>query len=173
VAGLGLAAGVILLAGCSHTPEVTSYTNPVSGKRTDVLAENLLDAPGNDREMVWLNAYRDFTDATAYKYYLEVIYGARQDVGYLDIVLGRSLTIVADGEEMRIAGLGSLSKKQEKGAVFETAHYEVTGAEITRIARAKNVTVRVAGTRGAVVRQFAPENSEKFRRFMEKSGADL
>lgn len=159
--------------GCGTTPEVTSYVNPVSGRRTDVLAENLLEAPGQSREMLWLNAYRDFTDQYRFKYYLEVIYGAREETGLLDIGPGRSLTIVADGNEMNFVGLGSLSKDEEKGAVFETAKYEATADDIYRISRARQVRVRVTGRNGMVERDFALENFDKFRKFADQAGADL
>src|SRR5690606_36493614 len=92
--GVALLTSFVLI-GCGTTPEVTSYVHPVSGRRTDVIAQNLLDAPGNNRELLWLNAYRDFEDRYQYKYYLEVIYGARPEVGYLEIMPGRSLTIIA------------------------------------------------------------------------------
>src|SRR5688572_21900339 len=171
--GCAVSAAFLFGSGCGTTPEVTSYVNPVSGRRTDVLAENLLEAPGQSREMLWLNAYRDFTDQYRFKYYLEVIYGAREEAGHLDIAPGRSLTIIADGNEMNFAGLGSLAKEEEKGAVFETARYEATADDIYRISRAKQVTVRVTGKNGVVVREFAAENFDKFRKFVEQSGADL
>jgi hypothetical protein len=164
---------LISSTGCGTTPEVTSYVNPVSGRRTDVLAENLLEAPGQTREMLWLNAYRDFQDQYRFKYYLEVIYGAREEAGYLDISPGRSLTITADGNEMNFVGLGSLSKDEEKGAVFETARYEATADDIYRISRARQVTVRVVGRNGIVVRDFSAENFDKFRKFADQTDADL
>jgi hypothetical protein len=161
--------GLFAASGCGTTPEVTSYVNPVSGRRTDVLAENLLEAPGQSREMLWLNAYRDFQDQFRYKYYLEVIYGAREEAGYLDIAPGRSLTITADGNEMNFVGLGSLSKEEEDGALFETARYEATADDIYRISRARHVTVRVAGRGGVVVREFSAENFDKFRKFVDQT----
>lgn len=169
IAGCALLVLTVLLAGCGTTPEVTSYVNPVSGRRTDMVAQNLLDAPGNNREMLWLNAYRDFSDQYHYKYYLEAVYGARQDVGYLEILPGRSLTIIADGQELNFNGLGSLSKDEEKGALFETARYEVSADDIHRIADAKKVTVQLRGRHGIITRQFAPENFEKFRKFVQQS----
>lgn len=164
---------VFFTSGCGTTPEVTSYVNPITGRRTDVLAENLLEAPGQSREMLWLNAYRDFSDQYRFKYYLEVIYGAREEAGYLDISPGRSLTIVADGNEMNFAGLGSLSKDEEKGALFETARYEATADDIYRISRARQVNVRLTGRNGIVERQFSVENFDKFRKFADQAEADL
>jgi hypothetical protein len=169
--GASLAVG-LMLVGCASTPEVTSYVNPVSGRRTDVIAQNLLDAPGNNREMLWLNAYRDFADRYHYTYYLEVIYGAREDAGYLEISPGRSLTIVADNQEMSFSGLGSLSKDREKGALFETARFEVSADDIHRIANARKVVVQVRGRQGLVTREFGPDNFDKFRKFVEQTGDD-
>ncbi len=163
----------LFVSGCGTTQEVTSYRNPVSGRRTDILTDNLLDAPGETREMLWLNAYRDFEDQSRFKYYLEATYGARQEAGYLEINPGRSLTLTADGHEMSFTGLGSLKKWDEKGAVFESARYEATADDIYRISRAKQVTVRVVGQNGIVVRDFAAENFQRFRKFADLTGADL
>jgi hypothetical protein len=163
----------LFTSGCGTTQEVTSYKNPLSGRRTDILADNLLDAPGETREMLWLNAYRDFSDQYHFKYYLEAIYGARQEAGLLEINPGRSLTITADGHEMSFSGLGSLNKREEKGAVFESARYEASADDIYRISRAKKVTVRLVGQNGVVVRDFAAENFQRFRKFADLTGADL
>jgi hypothetical protein len=155
--------------GCHSTPEVTSYTNPVSGRRTDMVQQNLLDAPGNNREMMWLNAYRHFSDQNHYGYYLEAIYGARQDVGYLDIAPFRSLTLTIDGQEMAFNLFGEVTKDEDKGALFETARYEVPADVIHRIADAKKITVQLKGKRGLISRHFGPENFEKFRKFVAQS----
>src|SRR5262249_49304040 len=97
LAGGGAIVVGLALTGCgTAAPEVTTYVHPTTGRRTDMVQQNLLDAPGNDREMLWLNAYRDFPERYQYKYYLEVIYGAREEAGYLEIGAGRTLTIRAD-----------------------------------------------------------------------------
>lgn len=169
----GVCVSGLFVSGCGTTQEVTSYTNPASGRRTDILTDNLLDAPGETREMLWLNAYRDFSDRNHFKYYLEAVYGARKEAGYLNINPGRTLTITADGQEMSFAGLGSLNPYEEKGALFETARYEATADDIYRISRAKKVSVRLVGQKGVIVREFAAENSQKFRKFADLTGADL
>jgi hypothetical protein len=162
-----LAAMSLWLNGCGSAPAVTSYTNPISGRRTDIMGANLLDTKEPTREMIWLNAYRDFQDQATFKYYLEVIYGANQETGYLDIGPGRSLTIVADGEELRFIGLGTLERKKEGNAVYEFARYDATSHDMGTIAGAKTVVVKVAGKNGLVVREFGPENFENFRKFVE------
>lgn len=166
-------AAALLFAGCGTTPEVTTWTNPVSGQRTDILAENLLDVPGETREMLWLNAYREIFGPQRHRYHLQVIYGAREEAGYLEINPGRSLVIIADGQELSFSGLGSLEKDEDKGAVFETARYDATADDIARIASANKVVVRVTGRNGIVVREFTEENFEKFRQFAKQTGADL
>jgi hypothetical protein len=159
----------LLLAGCGTAPEVTSYVNPISGRRTDVLGQNLIDEPGNNREMLWLNAYRDYKDRNSFIYYIEAIYGATEQAGYLDIGPGRSLTIVVDGEELHFTGLGSLSKDEDDGALFERARYEASPYDIQKIAYAKDVTVKLSGRNGTIVRQFAQENFDKFRQFADQT----
>src|SRR3954470_10511801 len=128
----------LFLVGCASTPDVTTYVNPLSNRRTDVLNQNLLDIPYSDREMLWLNAYRDYTDAFQYKYYLEVVYAAREDVGYLDIGPGRTLTIVADEDELKFSGLGSSlgpkNRWEEKGVLYESARFDANSYDVNRIA---------------------------------------
>jgi hypothetical protein len=162
----------LFFSGCSTARDVTSYRNPISGRRTDVLGDNLLPGPEQAREMIWLNAYRDFLNLNEYRYYLEVIYGANEQVGYLDIGPGRTLTIVADGNEMNFTSLGSLDKEKEGHAVYEKVRYDATSDDIARIANAKNVTVRVSGQNGIVVRQFSEENSRNFKTFFEQSSGE-
>jgi len=161
-----------LFTGCSTTEDVASYTHPITGRRTDVLGENLIPGPEPSREMIWLNAYRDFLNLNEYRYYLEVIYGANEQVGYLDIGPGRTLTIIADGNEMNFTSLGSLDKEKNGHAVFEHVRYDATSDDINRIANAKNVTVRVTGQNGIVIRQFAPENFARFRKFLDQSSGE-
>jgi hypothetical protein len=155
----------VLLGGCANRPDVTSYTHPLSGRRTDIMSNNLLDIPYSDRELIWLNAYRDFSDLSQYKYYLEIVYGAKQEVGYLEIGPGRTLTIIADDDELKFASLGSLKKWEDKGAIFESARYDASSYDISKIANAKKVVVKVTGKNGLVVRQFGPDNFAKFREF--------
>ena len=168
--------GALLLAfsGCQSTPrdDVASFTNPITARRTDVLGQNLLETSTPSREMIWLNAYRDFLNLNEYRYYLELIYGANEQAGYLDIGPGRSLTIVADGKEMNFASLGSLDKEKEGSALFERVRYDATSDDLNQIAHAKQVSVRVVGQNGIVVRQFGPENFDKFRKFMDQASGN-
>src|SRR5262249_23285208 len=94
---------------------------------------------------------------------------SREDVGYLEIGPFRSLTITADGHEMIFNMLGDSKQREDKGALFETAVYEVSADDIHRIADAKKVAVQLRGRRGLVTRQFGPENFEKFRKFTQQS----
>ena len=168
------AAALFSLGGCGSMPEVTTYRNPVTGVRTDVLAENLLDTgEERPREMLWLNAYRHFRTQWEYDYYLEAIYGARREAGYLDIPPGTTLTILADGEELTFSGLGSFNKEVDGDALFESARYEANASVMRKIADADKVTVRLRGENGIIVRDFQPENKEKFQKFVELSGGAI
>jgi hypothetical protein len=169
---LSLVLASLFLSGCSTTPDVASYTHPITGRRTDVIGDNLIAGPEPSREMIWLNAYRDFLNRNEYRYYLELIYGANEQVGYLDIGPGRTLTIIADGHEMNFSSLGSLDKEKDEHAVFERVRYDASGDDIARIANAKNVTLRVKGENGIVIRQFDADNIERFKRFLEQSSGE-
>ncbi|MBI5386992.1 MAG: hypothetical protein HZA90_20150 [Verrucomicrobia bacterium] len=161
----------LLLAGCSTPtplPDVATHIDAFTGLRTDVIPENLLEAGGQAREFLYLNASRVFKSAGTCDYYLEVIYAAREEVGYLDIGPGPALSILADGKEMKFTGNGSQHlRKKRNGVVTENALYPVQPDALRAIANAQKVTVRAAGKSGLVQRDFAPVNSERFRKFVK------
>lgn len=164
---LGLTALLTAAAGCSHTQEVSSYTNPITGVRTDILAENLLEAPGVQREMLWLNAFRDHEAGGGARHHLQMIVARRANSEWLDIGPGRTLTLVVDGKELSFVGLGSLSREKGKdGILVETARYDATAEIMAQLAGATSVSVRVKGKSELVVREFGPANFQKFKDFV-------
>ena len=162
-------AAILFLAGCAtKAPDVTTYYDPTMGNRTDLLSDNLLETPGQPRELVWLNASRVWKSYDESVYYLEVNYMARNEVGYLEIPPGPSLTIVADGQAMKFDGSGSMNmrKPYKKELVRENAIFPVTKKALQKIALAQQVKVQIKGNKGLIERQFAKENSERFRKFV-------
>src|SRR5947207_14914940 len=89
------AALLALFTACrTSPPDVTTNFDPISGERTDMLSENMLETTQNPpREIVWLNAARVYRDVWNSKnsLFLEVNYMARAETGYLEIPLGTSL----------------------------------------------------------------------------------
>lgn len=162
---------VALLAGCQTAPEVTTYVDPRTNQRTDLLSENELQSPGGGqpREIVWLNASRVPVSRAKYQTYLEIMYAVNAEAGPLDINPGRSLTIVADGQELKFSGLGSSNSRKEKGGIlYESALYEAQPSDIETIAHAQKVTVLVQGKSLLIERNFGPENFDRFRQFADK-----
>ena len=160
----------VLAAGCFTPPQVTSYTNPITGLRTDLIGENLLDTVEPAREMIWLNASRVFKNRETAVYYLEVHYAARSETGFLDIDPGQSLTIVADGQEIKLAGIGSLNtRKTSDNVVHEDAIYEASATDISKLAYAAKATVKVKGQKGIVIREVSQQNFDKFKAFLDQS----
>src|SRR5262245_37874607 len=142
---LTIGMGAMLVAGCAtHAPDVSSYYDQVTGLRTDLM-ENELEAPGQPREIVWLNASRVFRDYNRSELYLEASYKAMKYRGYLEIPPGKTLTIIADGQPMIFDGTGStnMRKPYKKDLVRETALYPVTKAQLQKIAGAKEVKVQI------------------------------
>jgi hypothetical protein len=154
-------------AGCTQAPPVTTYRDPLSNQETDLLSENELVKPGAVREIIWLNAAR-IPIKREYKIYLEIQYAANKEAGYLEIYPGRTLTIVADGQELKFAGLGSLEKREKNNVAYETARYEAKLADIATIANAKKVTVLLQGKDQLIERDFGPDNFARFRQFYER-----
>jgi hypothetical protein len=160
-----------LLGGCAtKAPDVATYYDPYTHARTDLTAENVLEVqgPGPVREVVWLNASRVFMNQTEFRYYLEVEYLARAESGFLDIPPGETLVILADGQELRFNGSGSVnSRKERKGEANERAIYVASGKQLRTIAGAQSVKVSIMGRNGIVQRDFVPANFEKFRQFVQ------
>jgi hypothetical protein len=162
---------VAFLAGCQTTPDVTTYVDPMTNQRTDLLSENELPTPGGGqpREIVWLNASRVPVNRMKYQTLLEVKYAANAEAGPLDIYPGRTLTIIADGQELKFSGLGSMNGRKEKdGIIYENALYEAQPSDIETIANAKKVTVLIQGKNLLIERNFNQENFDRFKKFAEQ-----
>ena len=164
---------LLLLAGCATTPDVTTHYTAFSGKRTDLMSDNLLDAPGPPREVVWLNASRVFDRNDQGTYYLEASYMARSEVGLLEIDPGETLTLLIDGDKTKFFSSGSLNTRKtlKNGLVKEHAIYACTAAQLRQIASAKKVAVGLTGKRGLVLRDFQPDNFDRFQRFVKAYAA--
>ncbi len=168
-----IAAGLIaLLAGCSTPatpPDTATHFDPVTGLRTDLIVDNLLESDTQKRELIWLNGSRVYTDNQDFEYYLEVEYRATAETGYLDIRPGNSLVITADDKPMEFSGYGSLNNRMERnGLVLEESIYKATADDLRQIAEAQTVTVKVIGANGIVVREFKEPNFQKFREFVNQ-----
>ena len=162
-----LAVVAAFLAGCaSPAPDVTTYYDQMTGQRTDLM-ENELEAPGQLREIVALNAYRVFQDRKP-EFFLQASYMAMKDRGYLEIPPGKSLTITADGTPIIFDGTGSMNMRApyKKDLVRETALYPVTKAQLQKIASSRDVKVQIKGNNGLIEREFKPVNFERLRKFV-------
>lgn len=172
--GFILAAALFVITGCRTPPDVTTNFDPISGQRTDLMSENILESPRNPpREVIWLNGARVYKDAwNRYSsLYLEVSYMAKAETGSLEIPVGTTLLLNVDGEEMNFTGNGSFNKRKphRKGFVNETALYEVTRGQLQKIAAAKQVKVRIKGNNGIIDREFGPENFKRFQDFVART----
>ena len=173
--GIFLGAILLILAGCRTPPDVTTTFDPITGQRTDLMSENMLETSQNPpREVIWLNAARVYRDTwnRRSELYLEVDYMARAETGYLEIPVGATLTLTVDGQEMNFTGNGSFNKRnsREKGFVNETALYEISRMDFRTIANAKQVKVQIRGNKGIVERDFAPDNFRRFQEFLARTG---
>jgi hypothetical protein len=161
----------LLLAGCAGAPETDSYTHRAGfagGPDMDITLDNLLES-GEDRSyLIWLNAVRVRDTAWESRHYLEVRYEGAPDAGFIDIAPGETLIVNVDGETLRFRGLGSDATRHRtnRGTFVETALYETRPELIRQIARGSQVRVQVNGESRRLYREFAEENSQKFRVFV-------
>lgn len=165
---------LVLISGCrTAPPDVTTSYDPITGERTDLMSENVLETPQTPpREVVWLNADHIYKDAwnRGGKTYLEVNYMAKTETGYLEIPIGTTLLLNVDGQELNFSGNGSFNKRKpwKKGFVRETALYEVSRTQLAKIANAKQIKVKIKGNNGIVERDFAPDNFKRFQDFLAR-----
>lgn len=162
---------LVWVAGCvtSQTPETASNYNAISGVHTDIIGDNLLEAPGDPRELIWLNASRIAGRRGSPTYYLEVNYMAKTEVGWLEIPSGETLILTLDGQPVKVYSTGgaNMRTKYKKNFVKERAIYKTDKELIQRIAKAKEIQVSVRGQNGLIQRSFGPENALKFQKFAE------
>ncbi len=172
---LMLLAVVGLIAGCSTPPPpAATVYDPVTGQRTDLM-ENLLEAPGTPREVVYLNSFREIGSyGKQPRYYFQVKYLASAEVGYLEIPPGQTLTLVADGQPIKLDGTGSVNlrkdfQQQDTAFVTESAIYPVSKSDLQRLGYARNIKVQVKGVKGLVEREFNQSNYDNFRAFVTRA----
>jgi len=160
------------LVGCATppAPDVTTHRDALTGLRTDLLSDNLLEAGESPRELLWLNASRVYQSANQYDYYLEVTYMAREEVGLLEIPPGSTLTLLIDGEAVTLSGSGSVNqpKAAKSGVVQEMAIYKASKLLLQKLSIAQTVRVVVKGQNGLVERDFSAGNIGNFQRFVTR-----
>ncbi|MCF7765859.1 MAG: hypothetical protein K9N62_19495 [Verrucomicrobia bacterium] len=164
-----IAAAAVFLAGCQTAvvPDVATHIDPSTHIRTDLIPENLLETSGSTRELLWLNASRVFKDYQNFDYYLEVHYEAMEETGLLKINPGSSLTVIANGQEVKFRGSGGMNpRSSRRGIVSEDAIYPVSGEDLRLIAYSDTLTVRVSGANGVLTREFQEVNFDRFRKFV-------
>jgi hypothetical protein len=168
---LPIVLSALFLAGCttSYPPDIQTYRNPFKGTRTDLIAENLLEAKDQDRDLVYLGASRSFNEANECEYYLDLTYATTTDLGYLDIGRGASLVVVADGKEMQFSGSGSANLRKKKGALLnESAIYHVQPKDLIAIGNARQAKARIVGKARMVEREFSTLNLARFKKFADE-----
>jgi hypothetical protein len=170
-----LIALVGLLAGCmtpEKPPPTATVYDSVTGERRDV-SDNLLPSPVDPpREIIYLTSFREYPRYGAQsKYFFSVKYIASAEVGLLEIPPGQTLTLLADGQPIKLDGTGSVNmrkqyKQDDIGFVTETAFYPVSKADLQKLGYARKIRVQVKGNKGLVERDFSQENYKNLRSFV-------
>jgi hypothetical protein len=163
-----------LLAGCATPPpQVGTYVNPLTGGVTDV-TDTMLVGPGTPREVVYLTCYHEKNPSGEPRYYLSVKYIAPVEVGYLEIPPGQTLTIVADGNAIKLDGSGSLNTRQmykHEGTEFvtELAQYPISRLDLQKIGYARKLQAQIKGNKLLIERDFVDDNYDKIRAFVTRT----
>lgn len=155
-----------LWVGCeTNKPGLYSYRDDMNGDNYELITDNRLDLANNPGTQVWLNASRITKGNGTVLYYLEVHY---ESLGaWLNIQPGETLVVNIDGQEHRYTGVGSgYTRDNHGGKLTEDATYKASSADIRAIASAKAVKVKIIGANGALDRDFMPENTARFQKFV-------
>lgn len=159
---------IFLASSCApKTYQVESSRNERRDYSITEMQNNLL-AGGSDSVQVYLDAKRMSLGEDLY-YTLVVRYVGQE---WLHIKSGESLILFLDDERLSFTGDGSVSDRSKsllKSEYTEQASYEVTLAELNRIADAANVRVEVVGENHSAERHFSEENLQRLYDFL-KSG---
>ncbi len=161
--------GVLLLGvSCAGMSSVQSeYDEFTAVKRTDMTYNPLAGSSLLDTSQVRLQAVCATTKDSIPSYMLRVIVYGNSN-GWCFIKKGASLLFVVDGERKALSGSGSLGSREVLGDnVSEVAVYPTTLDFIRLLSEAKEVRVRVVGSRRNIERHFGKANSKNFRDFVE------
>ncbi len=127
------------------------------------LEANLLHAPHGARDWVALNAEETRAPGDSVRYALVLEY--RADDEGLRIRPGASLLLLADSQRITLTGPRSRRTRGPFG-VHEAVRYPAPRALLERLASAREVRVRVLGSRHYVDRSFGEANFRRLRRFL-------
>jgi hypothetical protein len=155
-----------LWVGCeTNKPGLYSYRDDINGDNYELITDNRLDLASNPGTQVWLNASRISKGNGTVLYYLEVHY---ESVGaWLNIQPGETLALNIDGQEHRYSGVGSgYTRKTTSGKLVEDATYKAGASDIRALAAARTVKVKIIGANGAIERDFMPENTARYQKFV-------
>lgn len=154
---------LVLLTGCVPRYRVTTERDDFAQRTVTRMEDNLLHAPGGGRDWVALNAEQVQSAGDSARYVLALEY--RSTDGWLRIRPGASLLLLADSQRITLTGARSRRTRGPFGA-HEEVRYPTTRALLERLAAAREVRVRVLGSRYYVDRSFSEANFKRLRRFL-------
>lgn len=154
----------LVLTGCVPRYRVATEHDDFAQRTATRMRDNLLQAPGGGRDWVALNAEEVRARGDSARYALALEY--RSDDGWLRIRPGASLLLLADSQRITLAGPRSRRTRGPLG-VREEVRYPTTRAVLERLAAAREVRVRVLGSRHYVDRSFGAANFRRLRRFLD------
>jgi hypothetical protein len=126
------------------------------------------------REVVYLTLFRLNSVSAPPKYYITAKYVAPAEVGYLEVPPGQTLTLFADGQDIKLDSTGSINsrkafKQKDVDFVTESAHYLISKKDMERLGFARKITVQLKGSKLLVAREFSAENYESMRAFVTRA----
>lgn len=122
----------------------------------------------NNKELngIYLNAFKKVDKSNNQNTY-GIIATYDGGSGWFFIERGESLIFLADGERIGLTGEGSWPYREVgyAGHITEKAYYIVTPEQFRKIALAKNIQVRIIGSKSYFDLEFNESNIESFYKF--------
>lgn len=163
---VGLLVASILGAGCATQAARQELPPP---RKVIRMSRNIVGGYRPEFGNLTLNAERTVEGSTdRYELFARWTGDAR-----VDVQAGESLVILADSQEIKLkvleSGIYRDFQCERRCTYDDRAYYPATAAQVEAIANAKQVTVRLIGSKQTIERGFNEQNFERFREFVQKN----
>jgi len=154
------------MAGCASMGSVKTERDEFTGRESTDVTYNPLAGSSlfDDAQVRFLPGY-----SPSDGYYINIVVHGNSG-GWVFIEEGETLRFIVDGERLSLAGAGSVGNREvlsSYATTWEAATYPTSREFLQGLATAKEVKVRLDGSRRQVERHFSDANFKNLIDFLE------